>query len=200
MPQLLLHLFGDYLLQSDWMAMNKSKRTMPCLVHVTLYTLSFLLLTRSLPALLVIGGTHFLIDRFGLIRYFNWIKNHAGPFWRSHRCVFGGESGSEWSITTRLARPYPPWLLCSRTGYFDERSETDFTSKVEVKLGEQVALETAPGFNEDLARKEKLAKAYTEACREFAPRPLFVTVWLSIIADNTLHLTCNYFALLIFGP
>lgn len=41
MPQLLAHLFGDYILQSDWMTQNKTKRSWPALVHALLYALCF---------------------------------------------------------------------------------------------------------------------------------------------------------------
>ena len=80
MEQLLCHIFADYCTQSDWCAMNKSKRTWPCLVHVLLYTSVFLFLTTSWKALLVIGGVHFLLDRFPIIiRRLIWFKNHLGP-------------------------------------------------------------------------------------------------------------------------
>lgn len=59
------------------MADNKTKRSVAALAHVATYILPFLLLTRSPLALLVIGGTHFLIDRFRLARYLCWLKN--GP-------------------------------------------------------------------------------------------------------------------------
>ena len=80
MEQLFAHIFGDYILQSDWMALNKSKRSLPCLVHVLLYTSVFLLLTTSWKALLVIGSVHFVLDRFPvIIRRLIWLKNHVGP-------------------------------------------------------------------------------------------------------------------------
>jgi hypothetical protein len=62
------------------MALNKSKRSLPCLVHVLIYTIVFLLLTTSWKALLVIGAFHFLFDRFPIIiRRIIWFKNHLGP-------------------------------------------------------------------------------------------------------------------------
>ena len=73
--QLVIHAVGDYIIQNDWMAQNKTKRSWPCIVHVVTYTLPFLFLTQSWLALAVICGTHFLIDRFGLARYVVWIKN-----------------------------------------------------------------------------------------------------------------------------
>jgi Protein of unknown function (DUF3307) len=97
--QFLIHGWGDYILgQSDWMALNKSKRTIPCLVHVLLYTSFFLILTTSWKALLVIGLTHFIIDRFPIIvKRLIWIKNHMNPF-----CE------------------YPPFTFCDTTGYYDD--------------------------------------------------------------------------------
>lgn len=97
MPQLLCHIAGDFLFQSDYMAMNKSKRTLPCLVHVLTYTAVFLFLTTSWKALLVIGGVHFLLDRFpNIIRRMIWLKNHQGPGFK-----------------------YVPFSTASVTGYYD---------------------------------------------------------------------------------
>lgn len=75
MEQLLCHLFADFVLQSDWMAMNKSKRSWPCLVHVPIYTSVFLFLTTSWKALLVIGAVHFVLDRC-LVEKNKWMKNY----------------------------------------------------------------------------------------------------------------------------
>lgn len=98
MQQILCHLFADYFTQSDWMALNKSKRTLPCLVHVLLYTSVFLFVTTSWKALLVIGGTHFIIDRFPIIiKRLIWWKNHLSPDFS-----------------------YPPFEHCDTTGYYDD--------------------------------------------------------------------------------
>lgn len=75
MEQLLLHLLGDYVTQSDWMAQNKTSKYLPAVVHATVYTLPFILLTRSPAALFVMWLTHFLIDRFRLARYVCFVKN-----------------------------------------------------------------------------------------------------------------------------
>ncbi len=96
MEQLLLHLFGDYITQSDWMAQNKTKASFPAFVHALVYSLPFLLLTMHIPALLCIVGTHFLIDRFRLARYVVFAKNFLG-----------------W--------PWPKWNDCNATGYPSER-------------------------------------------------------------------------------
>lgn len=118
--QLVAHAVGDYILQSDWMATEKTKRSLAAAVHALTYTLPFLFITRSPAALALICGTHFVIDRWRLARYVVWAKNWLGP--------------------------NRPWAECVATGY--------------------------P-----------------------ADRPAWLTVWLLIIADNTLHVLCNGLAL-----
>lgn len=80
------HLVGDYLVQNDWMAQNKTKRHLPCLVHCVLYTLSVWVCTLfvfPVWALAVTFGTHFLMDRYRLARRFMSISGQesfaAGP-------------------------------------------------------------------------------------------------------------------------
>ena len=98
MEQLLCHIFGDYFLQSDYLALNKSKRSFPCLVHVLIYTACFLVLTTSWKALLVIGATHFLLDRFHTpLKRFIWLRGHLNP-----------------------KLQYPSYGCCDTTGYFDD--------------------------------------------------------------------------------
>lgn len=75
MEQLILHLLGDYVLQSHTMAIRKVQSSFWCLLHTILYTLPFLILTKSVTSLLIIGITHFLIDRFRLAKYLVWLKN-----------------------------------------------------------------------------------------------------------------------------
>lgn len=137
MPQLLCHIVGDYFLQSDWMALNKNKHTIPCLIHVILYALPFLLLTNSLLALFLIAAAHFVLDRWSLTKYIIWAKNFLNPSFQN-----------------------PPFSKCGVTGYYDDW------------LNE-------PG--------------------EPNVRPKFITTWLYIISDNTIHLICNYFILMAFA-
>lgn len=67
----LLHLIGDYLLQTSWMANEKVKRFFPAAVHAFSYSLLFFFLT-NLTGWLIILITHFFIDRYRLAVY--WIK------------------------------------------------------------------------------------------------------------------------------
>lgn len=98
--QLLCHAVGDYLLQSDWMANAKTKRSIAALAHVLTYALPFLLLRPSVAALAVIIGTHFVIDRWRLARFAVWAKNFLGPGNRA------------WFECTATGYPpdRPPWL------------------------------------------------------------------------------------------
>ena len=94
--QLVCHAVGDYILQSDWMANEKTKRSLAALIHVVTYALPFLFLRPSALALAVIVSTHFVIDRWRLARFVCWAKN----------------------------RPWPgtgPWAECAATGYPAER-------------------------------------------------------------------------------
>lgn len=117
---LVLHLFGDYILQSDWMASDKTKQSWPALAHALTYTVPFIFLFGlQWEPLLLIGGTHFIIDRWRLARYVCWVKNLPAP-----------------------ASFRKPWAECSGTGYPSDK-------------------------------------------------PAWLSVWLLIVADNTLHLVFN---------
>ena len=121
MEQLLAHLIGDYVLQTDWMARSKGRRNLTAVCHALAYSLPFLLLGPSPAALAVIAGSHFLIDRFGLARYLAFAKNKA----------------TDWQLK---------WADCRATGY--------------------------P-----------------------ADMPVWQSLWLMIVIDNTMHLAINYAAL-----
>lgn len=79
--QLICHALGDYVLQSDWMANQKTKSHIPALVHAFAYSIPFWFLKPSPLALVVIISTHFVIDRWRLARYVCWAKNWLCPFW-----------------------------------------------------------------------------------------------------------------------
>lgn len=96
---LLAHLTGDYLLQSDWMATRKTSAWVPAITHGITYTLPHALITQNPWALLIIGGTHIIIDRYRLARHLVWLKNHLAP--RGQRT--------------------PPWRECTATGYPPDR-------------------------------------------------------------------------------
>lgn len=121
--QLIAHMVGDYLLQSDWMATEKRKAAHVALAHALAYTLPFLLLTTNPAALMVIALTHAVIDHFALARYVVFAKNFIGP-----------------------RRTWPKWERCKGNGYDHDR-------------------------------------------------PVWLSTWLLIIADNILHIAINAAAL-----
>lgn len=110
--QLLCHAIGDYVLQSDWMANEKTKKSFAALCHVLTYALPFLFLRPSWLALSVVVSTHFVIDRWRLARYVVWAKNFIGP----RRMVYAADRDG-------LQMPYAglrrnnPWRDCLATGY-----------------------------------------------------------------------------------
>jgi len=78
---LLGHLAGDYLLQNEWMALNKSKNTrtgwLAAFVHCVLYTLAVCLFMQNFQPIWigVVFLTHFPIDKFMLAeKYLHFIK------------------------------------------------------------------------------------------------------------------------------
>lgn len=121
MLQIIAHLVGDYVLQTDRMATLKTSQWRWALIHAITYTLPFLFLTHNPYALFVICLTHALIDRYRLARWVVYAKNCAG----------------DWVHRDRYTTP---------TGYGNET-------------------------------------------------PAFLSTWLLIITDNTMHLLINYLAL-----
>lgn len=81
---LFAHFVGDYLLQTNHMAQEKTERWVPAILHGITYTIPFLFLTSSPLALLVITGTHIVIDRYRLARYVVWAKNQLAPSRHRH--------------------------------------------------------------------------------------------------------------------
>jgi hypothetical protein len=98
--QIMAHVVGDFFLQSDWMAVNKKREILPCLAHVLTYALPFLFLTTSVTALTFIIVTHFIIDHWGIMRYFIWAKN---------KIMGGTDSWKECSLTG-YSKDRPVWL------------------------------------------------------------------------------------------
>jgi hypothetical protein len=114
MEQLILHLIGDYITQSDWMANGKTSKYLPAMVHATVYSLPFLLLRPSWLAFSVILVTHFFIDRFRFAKYVCYAKNFLCPCseWVD---VYIEDGKSEWEPTDKFL-----WLNCNATGYPSE--------------------------------------------------------------------------------
>jgi len=115
--QLLAHAVGDYGLQSDWMAADKTSKWQPALAHAFTYTLPFLFLTRCWWALLLIMGSHYVIDRYRLIRYYIWLKNFISPKVVPKEVLKFNPDGSLASSSITYVRYYS-WEQCSKTGMY----------------------------------------------------------------------------------
>lgn len=69
------HLVGDYLLQNDWMAMNKKKSGFPCVVHCFIWASSVCLFAGWHPLCwLLLFITHFIQDRTQIITWWMRLK------------------------------------------------------------------------------------------------------------------------------
>ena len=150
--QLIAHAIGDYILQSDWMATEKVKKSFAAIVHSITYAIPFLFLTRSALSLAIIITTHFMIDRWRLAKYVCYAKNFIAPRSSITEKAFStpnhpNQIGFHKDAVAELW--WKPWSECKMTGYHDSR-------------------------------------------------PFWMTVWLLIIADNTIHILCNGIALKYF--
>lgn len=78
---ILAHLLGDYVLQNDWQARQKTSSSVACAVHVLLYTLVHVAVVETFAswpwwAYVAIAVPHFVVDRWGLAGW--WMKNVSG--------------------------------------------------------------------------------------------------------------------------
>ena len=75
MEILIAHLVGDYILQSDWMAENKKKSNIACLIHTIFYVLPFLLISYiSLWQIIIMAIQHYYQDRYNFVVWFMKVK------------------------------------------------------------------------------------------------------------------------------
>jgi len=68
------HLIGDYLIQTDWMALNKKKNSFQCLIHVVTYMVPFFWCHFLWWQLIAIAAQHYFIDRTNFVRWFMKVK------------------------------------------------------------------------------------------------------------------------------
>lgn len=69
------HLVGDYLLQNDWMALNKKQSTFHCLIHCIIWASAVCLfadwsMSFASPYWPILFATHFLQDRTNIILWY----------------------------------------------------------------------------------------------------------------------------------
>lgn len=79
------HLVGDYLLQNDWMALNKKASSLHCLVHCLIWSVCVCVFGGVFNWLVfsLLLATHFLQDRTPIVRwwmsFFGQEKFATGP-------------------------------------------------------------------------------------------------------------------------
>lgn len=177
MAQLLAHLFGDYILQSDWMAQNKTKRSWPALVHALLYSLCFVPLC--------------------------W---HPDTYhgYESIRVMLNGiwTSVDAWNFSTTWASRFHPWawLVIFGTHFLIDRFRlARYVVWAKNWLGPKGPMvERRYSAANDGIVCYRLNRQPFSACSATgydAMVPIWLSTWLLIIADNTLHLAINYAAL-----
>lgn len=167
MPQLLAHLFGDYILQSDWMAQNKTKRSWPALVHALLYSLCFVPLC--------------------------W---HPDTYhgYESIRVMLNGiwTSVDAWNFSTTWASRFHPWawLVIFGTHFLIDRYRL---ARYVVWAKNWLGPWSPQLYEQRMSWKICSAQGVVPEGRNGPPA--YLSTWLLIIADNTLHLAINYAAL-----
>ncbi len=72
------HLVGDYLLQSNWMAMTKAKNWLALVTHSIIYTVTIFLFSLfaggiGIIAVLIVFIAHIILDQRRLVRW--WLTN-----------------------------------------------------------------------------------------------------------------------------
>lgn len=161
--QIVCHIFGDYFLQSDWMATKKAKQSSACLVHAIFYTVPFLIITQNWLPLLLIGGTHFIIDRFSLAKYLVYAHNFLAPCF-----TFCLNPRSKNYLKFTAWRPYPEFKYCEPFGF--------------VNIGGINTKAVAGGYQPEI-KKMKIKQQYE--------RPHYIQFIVYLIYDNTLHVLIN---------
>ena len=71
------HLIGDYILQTDFMATGKKKKSWICLVHILTYLIPFLFTPLVWWQIALIGLQHFLQDRWNFVTWFMRVKGSS---------------------------------------------------------------------------------------------------------------------------
>jgi hypothetical protein len=182
MEQLLLHLLGDYITQNSWLANNKTLNTvkgyLACLIHVTLYSLPFLLLTNGFTvAWFVIFITHFLIDKYRLAVYL--IKFNNLQFVKPFKLVM---SGNPYKVKDGITNGFGEMLIISSKRV---DKNTEYSCVTDFNKGDK--------FFKTWFGVIKFNSSSNFGFSETTP--IWLSTWLMIIIDNCLHLFINYFAL-----
>lgn len=83
MELIVAHMLGDYFFQNTYIASNKTKSSIVCLLHSVIYTVCVVLICQWFDwRLFIILGTHFLMDRFRIAKYWRrfFSKDEDAPW------------------------------------------------------------------------------------------------------------------------
>lgn len=186
MTQLIFHLLGDYCLQSDWMAKRKTECSKAAAVHAFVYSLLFLFIA-DWKAWAVILVTHFFIDRYRLARFVCYAKNFLSP-------EYSGRCGMDVLLTPDVVKR--------------DMLGIDIAPGNIVVFGQGCTISGAHQIREVCDYEGGMPHVYLTPVQKWWHRwedcsstgyhkdvPPWLSVWLMIIADNTLHLAINAFAI-----
>lgn len=113
MTELLIgHLVGDFVFQNKYTAINKSRSSFVCWVHVVMYTTiaslfilpSFTSLGQYFVFMLAVAVPHFIIDRFSLaMKWMHWFN--VRNFFEALNSDFGADPNTQ-TVGEYAARKY----------------------------------------------------------------------------------------------
>lgn len=210
MTQLLAHLVGCFVIQSDWMANNKTKSSWPCLLHCLLYALCF-------TPLCLVGKKDLTPER-------QYCMSFVDKFGNETMCqpIAGPKSGPfiqpelpPGAINYRLYATHPekhivpgyfrwlPWLVIFGSHFLIDRFQlARYLVYVKNWIGPAVAWYEVHGIwstsDEGIMPRHSTAvMPPLRACPTGYPptTPVWLATILLIVADNALHLLINYTAL-----
>lgn len=69
-PWILAHFIGDFLLQNEWMAINKKKDSFACSIHVLCYMIPWLFTSVTFDQFVLIAFQHWLQDRTTFVAWY----------------------------------------------------------------------------------------------------------------------------------
>lgn len=70
LPYILAHFIGDFLLQNDWLAVNKKRSNVACTVHVLLYMVPFVFVEATPLQYVLIATQHWAQDRSAFVAWY----------------------------------------------------------------------------------------------------------------------------------
>lgn len=200
MTQLLAHLFGDYILQSDWMAQNKTKANWPAFCHALLYSLCFLWLC-WMPSYMTVHTPP-------CVTYLDSRGSETTCVSEGLRIPANATGFNVYAVSPPVDILHSahfrwlPWLVIFSTHFLIDRFRiARYVVWAKNWLGplyERVPIRYSQGLQVPVIvahhwRRKNPTPALSECPTGYPPTtPPWLSTWLLIVADNTLHLAINY--------